>query len=106
LRSPANAPDIDVDDVGRWIEIQFPNLLQQQGPRYDLTRVAHEIFKHLEFPRQSSISWPARLAVRATRSSSRSPTRSTVSFVTVVLRRADASMRASNYSANANGFTR
>src|SRR6516165_9321760 len=49
---PANASDIDVDDIGRWIEIQVPDLLQQHGPRYDLTRVAHQIFKHLEFPRQ------------------------------------------------------
>jgi len=46
-----------------------------------------------------------KVAVRATSSSSRSPTRSTVSFATVVLGRTSASIRASS-SANANGFTK
>src|ERR1700751_6429580 len=48
----ANAPDIDVDDVGVGIEMQMPNLFQQHGPRHNVAFVTNQIFQHLEFPRQ------------------------------------------------------
>src|SRR4051794_34240652 len=48
----AHAPDIDVDDVGRGIEMQIPDVLQQHGPRHDAAFVAHQIFQQLKFPRQ------------------------------------------------------
>src|SRR6478672_480109 len=46
------APDIDVDDVGRGIEMQVPHVLQQHRTRHDVPLVAHEIFEQLEFARQ------------------------------------------------------
>src|SRR5262249_55061400 len=48
----ADAPDIDVDDVGRGIEMQIPDVLQQHRAGHDLALVANEIFEDLEFPRQ------------------------------------------------------
>src|SRR6185369_5913097 len=44
--------DIDVDDVGRGVEMKIPDMLQQHCPGYDPAFVAHQIFQKLEFPRQ------------------------------------------------------
>src|SRR3954471_2951999 len=46
---PAN---VDVDDVGRGIEMKVPDVLQQHCPGYNAAFVAHQIFQKLEFPRQ------------------------------------------------------
>src|ERR1700694_6220459 len=43
-------PDIDVDDIGRGIEMQIPDVLQQHRPGYDAALVANQIFEKLEFP--------------------------------------------------------
>ena len=48
----ADASDIDVDDVGRWIEVKIPDMLQQHCPGYHATFVAHQILQKLEFPRK------------------------------------------------------
>src|SRR6202047_2437974 len=45
-----HAPDIDVDDVGRGIEMQIPDVLQQHRPGYDAALVANQILQQLEFP--------------------------------------------------------
>src|ERR1700730_16284919 len=44
------APDIDVDDIGRGIEMKVPDVPQQHRPGYDAAFVAHQIFQKLEFP--------------------------------------------------------
>src|SRR5580700_11368748 len=41
--------DIDVDDIGRRIEMKVPDMLQQHRPGYDAAFVAHQIFQELEF---------------------------------------------------------
>jgi hypothetical protein len=81
----ADAPDIDVDDIGRGLEMQIPYMLQQHCPRNDVALISSQIIENLEFPR---------LTVRDKRSSLRSPTCNTVSLATVALRRARASTRA------------
>src|SRR5712671_3050710 len=48
----ADAPDIDVDDIGRGIEMKIPDVLQQHCPGYDAAFVAHQILQKLEFPRK------------------------------------------------------
>src|SRR5215831_8215612 len=48
----AQASDIDVDDIGRGIEMQVPDVLQKHRPRDDAARVAHQIFQQLELLRQ------------------------------------------------------
>src|ERR1700737_4287745 len=48
----AHAPDIDVDDIRRRIEMKIPDVLQQHGPGYDAALVAHQILQKLEFPGQ------------------------------------------------------
>src|ERR1700686_3482442 len=45
-------PDIDVDDIGRGIEMKIPDVLQQHCPGHDAALVAHQILQKLEFPRQ------------------------------------------------------
>src|SRR6202035_392425 len=42
--------DLDVDDIGRGIEMQIPDVLQQHRPGYDAALVANQIFEKLEFP--------------------------------------------------------
>src|SRR5205809_3667233 len=42
--------DIDINDVGRRIEMKVPDVLQQHGPGYDAALVAHEILQQLKFP--------------------------------------------------------
>src|ERR1700686_304615 len=43
-----HAPDIDVDDIGRGIEMKVPDGLQKNGAGYDAAFVAHQIFRKLE----------------------------------------------------------
>src|ERR1700759_1432755 len=45
----AHPPDIDVDDVGRRVEMQVPDVLQQHGPGYDAAFVARQVFQKLKF---------------------------------------------------------
>jgi hypothetical protein len=48
----ADAPDIDIDDVGRGVEMEIPDMLQKHRAGHDLALIANEIFQYLEFPRQ------------------------------------------------------
>src|SRR5262249_37091878 len=48
----ADAPHIDVDDVGVGIEVKVPDMLQQHRARHHPTLVANEIFEELELARQ------------------------------------------------------
>src|SRR3954451_13846925 len=48
----ADATDIDVDDVGRGIEMQIPDMLEQHRTRDDAALVTDEIFEQLKFARQ------------------------------------------------------
>src|SRR6266852_8901940 len=45
-----HAPDIDVDDICRGIEMEIPDVLQQHGPGYHAAFVANQILQKLEFP--------------------------------------------------------
>src|SRR6267143_3828218 len=45
-----HAPDIDVDDIGRGIEMKIPDVLQQHCPGYDAAFVANQILEKLELP--------------------------------------------------------
>src|SRR6266566_6844767 len=47
-----HAPDIDVDNICRGIEMKIPDVLQQHCPGYDAAFVAHQILQKLEFPRK------------------------------------------------------
>src|SRR6266849_2385974 len=47
-----HAPDIDVDDVRRRIEMKVPDVLQQHRPGYDAAFVAHQVLQKLEFLRK------------------------------------------------------
>src|SRR5437899_2790082 len=55
----ADAPDVDVDDVGGGIEVEIPDVLQQQRARHDLALVANEILENLKFARQELDAAPA-----------------------------------------------
>src|ERR1700680_4114899 len=55
----AEATNIDVDDIGRWIEMQIPDVLQQHGPGNHPADVANQIFKQLSLPRQQLNLAPA-----------------------------------------------
>jgi hypothetical protein len=45
----AQASDIDVNDIHRWIEMKIPDVLQQHPRRHNAVFVAHQIFQKLEF---------------------------------------------------------
>src|SRR5260221_5471169 len=45
-----HAPDIDVDDICRGIEMKIPDVLQLHGPGYDAALAADQILQKLEFP--------------------------------------------------------
>src|SRR5712671_371972 len=47
-----DAPDIDVDDIGRGIEMKVPDVLQQHGAGDDAAFVANQIRQELEFARK------------------------------------------------------
>src|SRR6202171_5580093 len=57
----AHAPDIDVDDICRGIEMKIPDVLQQHGPGYHAAFVANQILQKLEFPgnKKNRLSAPA-----------------------------------------------
>src|SRR5437773_1811928 len=44
-----DAPDIDVDDVRRGIEMKVPDVLQQHRPGHHATLVANQVLQQLEF---------------------------------------------------------
>src|SRR5881392_3995367 len=48
----AHAPNVDIDDVGRRVEMKIPYVLQQHRPRDDVACVANQILEKLEFPGQ------------------------------------------------------
>src|SRR6516164_202247 len=54
-----HAPDVNVDDVGRGIEMQIPDVLEQHRSRHDLALIAHQIFEDLKFARQQLDLAPA-----------------------------------------------
>src|SRR4030088_3077103 len=56
-----HAPDIDVDDICRGIEMEIPDVLQQHGPGYHAAFVANQIFQKLEFPgkKKNGLAAPA-----------------------------------------------
>src|SRR6267154_1688395 len=45
-----HAPDIDVDDVRRRIEMKIPDVLQQHRPGYDAAFGADHVFPKLQSP--------------------------------------------------------
>src|SRR5271157_1509165 len=47
----AHAPDIDIDDVGRRIEMQIPDVLQEHRARHHAALVAHQVLEQLELLR-------------------------------------------------------
>src|SRR6202140_2420192 len=47
---PTHAPDIDVDNICRGIEMKIPDVLQQHCPGHHAAFVAHQILEKLEFP--------------------------------------------------------
>src|SRR3974390_2658797 len=56
LRKPlvdlgAQPRDVNIDDVGLWVKMIIPNVLQQHSAGHDLTRVTHQILEHTEFAR-------------------------------------------------------
>src|SRR6516165_7222973 len=57
----AQASDIEVNDICRWIEMKIPDVLQQHPPGHDAVFVAHEIFQKLEFlgPKENLLAAPA-----------------------------------------------
>src|SRR4030081_2345664 len=48
----AHPPNIDVNNIGRGIEMKIPDVLQQHGPGYHAAFVADQILQQLEFPGQ------------------------------------------------------
>src|SRR5258707_15195946 len=56
-----DASDIDVDDIGRGVEMKIPDVPQQHGPGYDAVFVANQILEKLEFPgkQQNVLAPPA-----------------------------------------------
>src|SRR6516225_6778719 len=44
--------DVNINDVGIWIEVYIPDLLQEHCARHDVTLVANQILQDLEFARQ------------------------------------------------------
>src|SRR6266478_5091914 len=56
-----HAPDIDVDDICRGIEMEIPDVLQQHGPGYHAAFVANQILQKLEFPgkKKNGLAAPA-----------------------------------------------
>src|SRR5258708_1425674 len=54
-----HAPDIDIDNICRGIEMKVPDVLQQHCPGYDAAFVANQILQKLEFPRKKHNVLPA-----------------------------------------------
>src|SRR6516165_4571179 len=49
---PPDTADIDIDDVGRRIEMQIPYVLQEHGARDHLTGIAGQVRQQTELSRQ------------------------------------------------------
>src|SRR3979411_2333306 len=49
-----HAPDIDVDDICRGIEMKIPDMLQQHGAGYHAAFVTRQILQKLKLPRHES----------------------------------------------------
>src|SRR5437899_2984305 len=49
---PANTADIDINDIGRGIEMQIPHVLEEHRSRNHLTDIARQIFQQLKLARQ------------------------------------------------------
>src|SRR5882762_9487842 len=49
-----HAPDIDVDNICRGVEMKIPDVLQQHGAGYDAAFVTRQILQKLKLPRQES----------------------------------------------------
>lgn len=45
----AEFADVDVDEVGAWVEVVFPDFLEEHGARADGALIAHECFEEFEF---------------------------------------------------------
>ena len=45
----SDAPDVDIENVGRRIEMNIPYMLEKHGARHDPAFVADQIFEELEF---------------------------------------------------------
>src|SRR4029077_7504209 len=56
---PANSTDIDINDVGCWIKMQVPYVLQQHGARDCLTGIACQICQQPNLARKHLDSSPA-----------------------------------------------
>src|SRR5215472_15023298 len=52
INLPANAADVDIDDIGRRIKVQIPYFLQKHSPRDHLTGIASQICQEFELSRQ------------------------------------------------------
>src|SRR6516225_763669 len=48
----AHPPDIDVDDIGRWVEVEIPDMLQQHRAGNHFADIANQVLEKLKFPRQ------------------------------------------------------
>src|SRR5258705_13964312 len=53
-----DAPDIDVDDIGRGIEMKIPDVLQQHGAGYDAAPLRTKYFRKWNFRGKSTIPLP------------------------------------------------
>src|SRR6185312_10085487 len=48
----AHPSDINIDDIGRWIEMKVPDMLQQHGAGHHAAFIAHQILQELKLPRK------------------------------------------------------
>src|SRR5882757_10249022 len=101
----AHPPDIDIDDVGRGIEMKIPDVLEQHRPRHDAAFVAYQILQQLELPRKQRNVLAAAARGPRHQVDREIAHAQMVSLTTVSLRRPSASIRASS-STKENGFTR
>src|SRR5271166_6722727 len=49
---PPDTADIDIDDVGRRIEMQVPHVLQEHGARHRLAGITGQVRQQTELARQ------------------------------------------------------
>src|ERR1700746_1776851 len=48
----AQAADMDIDDVGLWIEVIVPDMLQEHRARNHMAGVAHQVFQQAKLARE------------------------------------------------------
>jgi hypothetical protein len=99
------APNIDIDHIGRRIEMNIPYMLEKHGARHDPAFVADQIFEELEFAGKELDFTPTPADLPRDEIDFEIADAQHVYRTTVTLRRASASTRASS-SAKANGLTR